>query len=40
MKALRSVIDSNGAPYIQIRSVGSHSTSVKGGGRKEGKGGG
>ena len=34
MKAVRSVIASNGVPYLQMRSLGSHSTS----GRKEGNG--
>ena len=27
MKAVRPVIASNGVPYLQMRSVGSHSTS-------------
>ena len=34
MKTVRSVIVSNGAPYLRMRSVGSHSTS---GMEKEGK---
>ena len=29
IKAVRPVIDSNGVPYIQTRSVGSHNTSGK-----------
>jgi hypothetical protein len=34
MKAVRPVITSNGVPYLQMRSVGSHSTSGR---EKEGK---
>ena len=35
MKAVRSVIASNGVPYLQMTSVRSHSTSAR---EKEGKG--
>ena len=38
MKAARPVITSTGVTYLQMRSVGSHSTSVKSEGRKEEKG--
>ena len=30
MKAMRSVIASNGVPYLQMRSLGLHSTSERG----------